>query len=60
MTRIFDRIGVFVVASLATAGPAMAGGCIPPGTPAPVIGLGIPALLAFGIAYKRLRKTDEK
>ena len=59
MTRIFERIGVFVVASLATSGPAMAGNILP-GTPAPVIGLGIPALLAFGIAYKRLRKTDEK
>lgn len=59
MTRFFERAGLFVVATLATAGPAMAG-CIFPATPAPVIGLGIPALLAFGIAYKRLRKTDEK
>jgi hypothetical protein len=59
MTRIFERIGVFVAATLATAGPAMAG-CVIPGTPAPVIGLGIPALVAFGIAYKRLRKTDDQ
>ncbi len=59
MRRITDFAIVAVVAMIAGATPAFAGMCVP-GAPAPVIGLGIPALAAFGLAYKRLRNRGEK
>lgn len=38
--------------------PAMAG--LPlPATPAPVLGLGIPAVALFGLAYRKLRNRGE-
>ena len=54
MRRIAEVAIVIFVATIASASPALAG-CVPVGTPAPVIGLGIPALAAFGLLYRRVR-----
>lgn len=50
-------MSVVVLAASATvvAGPAFAG--TPMGTPGPLVGVGIPAVLALGYAYRRLRKS---
>ena len=53
MRRIIDGSLVLIIACTAGIAPAMAG--LPVGTPAPVIGLGIPAIAAFGLLYKRMR-----
>jgi hypothetical protein len=53
MRRFIDGSLVLTVACTAAIVPAMAG--VPAGTPAPVIGLGIPAIVAFGLLYKRMR-----
>ncbi len=58
MMRKIESVTVMLVASMAVAGPAWAG--FVPATPAPVIGLGIPALAAFGLVYKRLRGRNQK
>lgn len=54
----------FSVASIgllfASVTPAVAGIVCVPAAPAPVIGLGIPALAAFGLAYRQLRKRSGK
>lgn len=54
MRRIEEFAVITTVSIIASAAPAYAGICAP-AAPAPVIGLGIPALAAFGLAYKRLR-----
>ncbi len=46
------------ICALSVVSPAVAG-IIPVGVPAPVIGLGIPALALFGLAYKRLRNRTK-
>lgn len=53
MRRLIDGSLVLVIAVTAGIAPAMAG--LPVGTPAPVVGLGIPAIVAFGLLYKRMR-----
>lgn len=59
MRRIID--GSLVVAMAFTTGiPAAWAGCVPVGAPAPVIGLGIPALAGFALLYRRLRNRGEK
>lgn len=58
MRRILETAAVTAIATLFSAAPAFAGMCVP-ATPAPVIGLGIPALAAFGLAYKRLRNRSD-
>ena len=53
------EIGFAIIASfLVTAGTAMAG-IAAPAAPAPLIGAGIPALAAFGWAYRRLRRRRQ-
>ena len=59
MRRIAEIAIVVFVAAIASASPALAGN-IPPATPAPVIGLGIPAIAAFGLLYKRLRGRKDQ
>jgi hypothetical protein len=58
MRRLIDASLVLVIACTAGIVPAMAG--IPVGAPAPVIGLGIPAIAAFGLLYKRMRDRQGK
>lgn len=58
MMQKIETAAVMLVASMVVAAPAWAG--LAPATPAPVIGLGIPALAAFGLAYKRLRSRNQK
>jgi hypothetical protein len=53
MRRLIDGSLVLAIACTAGIAPAMAG--LPVGTPAPVVGLGIPAIVAFGLLYKRMR-----
>lgn len=59
MRRITETAVVVFVATIASASPAFAG-IIPVGVPAPVVGLGIPAIAAFGLIYKRLRSRGSK
>lgn len=59
MRRIIDG-SLIVVIAFTTGISAAWAGCIPPGTPAPVIGLGIPALAGFALLYRRMRNRDEK
>jgi hypothetical protein len=54
MRHHIGRFAVVVLSSLCVAAPAWAG-AIPPGVPAPVIGLGLPALVGMGLLYRRLR-----
>ncbi|MCW1403528.1 hypothetical protein OKA06_14855 [Novosphingobium sp. MW5] len=58
MLHKIETATVMLIASMAATSPAWAG--LAPATPAPVIGLGIPALAAFGLAYKRLRNRNQK
>jgi hypothetical protein len=58
MRRLIDGSLVLVIACTAGIAPAMAG--LPIGAPAPVIGLGIPAVVAFGVLYKRMRDRRSK
>lgn len=58
MRRLIDGSLVLVIACTAGIAPAMAG--LPVGAPAPVIGLGIPAIAAFGLLYKRMRDRRSK
>lgn len=58
MQQIVGRIFVAVTASMFAASPAWAG-CLPAGVPAPVIGLGLPALVGMGLLYRRLRKQSD-
>jgi hypothetical protein len=58
MRRLIDSTLVLVIACTAGIAPAMAG--VPMGAPAPVVGLGIPALVAFGLLYKRMRDRKGK
>ena len=53
MRRLIDGSLYVVIACTAGIAPALAG--LPVGTPAPVVGLGIPAIAAFGLLYKRMR-----
>lgn len=53
MRRLVDGGLVLLIACSAAIPSAMAG--LPVGTPAPVVGLGVPALAAFGLLYKRMR-----
>ena len=57
MRRLIDGTLVLVIACTAGITPALAG--LPVGTPAPVIGLGIPAIAAFGLLYKRMRNRKD-
>jgi hypothetical protein len=52
--RILDGALVSAICMTAAIPPAWAG--IGVATPAPIVGLGIPALIAFGYAYRRLRR----
>ena len=56
MRRLIDGSLVLVIAATAAIAPAMAG--LPVGTPGPVVGLGIPAIAAFGLLYKRMRSRS--
>ena len=56
MRRLIDGVLASVIACTAVISPALAG-LVPP-TPAPVVGLGIPALVAFGLLYKRMRNRN--
>jgi hypothetical protein len=58
MRRLIDGTLVLVIACTAGIAPAMAG--LPSGTPAPVVGLGIPAIAAFALLYKRMRDRKGK
>lgn len=58
MSRLVENLSLAAVTSLVVAAPAW-GGMIPPGVPAPVVGLGIPALAAFGLLYRRMRKRGD-
>ena len=58
MRRLIDGLLVLVIACTAGIVPAMAG--LPVGTPAPVVGLGFPAIAAFGLLYKRMRDRKAK
>lgn len=53
--RRISELAVALVGAMSITTPAWAG-MVPPASPGPVIGLGIPALAAFGLAYRRLRK----
>lgn len=53
MRRLLDGSLVLLIACTAGIAPALAG--IPAGVPAPVVGLGIPAIAAFALLYKRMR-----
>ncbi len=57
MHRIIDGSLVLFIACTAGIAPALAG--TPVGTPAPVVGLGIPAIAAFGLLYKRMRDRKD-
>ena len=46
---------VLSFAAIVAAEPALAG-CITPAVPAPLLGAGIPALIAFGTGYWAIRK----
>lgn len=56
-SRIEYALFGLVTAVFVTA-PALAG-APPPATPLPVVGLGIPAIALFGLAYRRLRNRGE-
>lgn len=58
MQTFFIRSAVVALASLSVAAPAWAG-ALPPGVPAPVIGLGLPALVGMGFLYRRLRARSD-
>lgn len=57
--RRFIDVSIVVMAAAASSAPAWAG-FAPPSAPGPVIGLGIPALAAFGLAYRHLRNRKGK
>ena len=54
MQQVVGRILFTVTATFFVTTPAWAG-MIPAGVPAPVIGLGLPALVGMGMLYRRLR-----
>lgn len=58
MQRLFDGALILIIATTIEIAPAMAG--MAPGTPAPVVGLGIPAIAAFGLLYKRMRNRKDR
>lgn len=58
MQRLIDGALVSVICVSTAITPAFAG--ISVGAPAPVIGLGIPAIAAFGLLYKRMRDRRSK
>ena len=58
MSRQVANILIGVVTAVVVTAPAFAGS-IPAATPLPVVGLGIPALALFGLAYRRLRNRGK-
>jgi hypothetical protein len=58
MQTFFIRSAVVALTSLSVVSPAWAG-MLPPGVPAPVIGLGLPALVGMGLLYRRLRARSD-
>jgi hypothetical protein len=58
MRMMIGRFAFAAAVIFSTAGPAWAG-AFPPGVPAPVIGLGLPALIGMGMLYRRLRSRDD-
>lgn len=58
MEKAIVTLAGCAIAALAVISPAWAG-TPPPATPAPVLGLGIPALALFGLAYRKLRSRGE-
>ena len=59
MIRIVELFGIFILIAMFVASPAYAG-MIGPGVPGPVAGLGIPALIAAGLAYRHIRKRGNR
>lgn len=57
MQKVAGTLFLAIATSLFVTAPAWAG-VIPPGVPAPVIGLGLPALIGMGMLYRRLRKRS--
>lgn len=58
MRRLIDGSLFFMIACTAGMAPVLAG--TPVGVPAPVVGLGIPAIAAFGLLYKRMRDHKDR
>ena len=50
---VFGAIGSAAIIALE---PAVAGSCLPVAVPAPIVGAGIPALIAFAGGYWAIRK----
>lgn len=57
--RVTEKFAVFALITMFTAFPAQAG-LIGPGVPGPVAGLGIPALIAAGLAYRHIRNRGNR
>jgi hypothetical protein len=51
--RAVAALGVALIAALE---PALAGVCTTPAVPAPIVGAGVPALIAFAGGYWAMRK----
>ncbi len=58
MSRNIEYALFGLVTAICVTAPALAG-APPPATPLPVVGLGIPAIALFGLAYRRLRNRGE-
>lgn len=58
MVRYFEIVVLGVATAFVVAVPALAAPP-PPATPLPVVGLGLPAIALFGLAYRRLRNRSE-
>jgi hypothetical protein len=60
-TNILRAASVVAIATVVGLEPALAGGgCPPPGVPAPLVGAGIPALIAFAGGYWAIRKRRKR
>lgn len=56
MNRLSQNALLALITAISVTAPAYAGLSA---TPVPVLGLGIPALVAFGYAYRRLNKNNK-
>jgi hypothetical protein len=58
LSSLLRHVAAFGLTAMAAAAPAMAGVVTP--TPAPLIGAGIPALVAFAGGYAAIRRRRRK
>ena len=54
--RSVREFAILTLSSFALAADPALAGMVAPGVPAPIVGAGIPALIAFGWVYRRIKR----